>query len=232
MVPTAGADVANGHARPYCKKPRELAGFIKGIALPLRGAAWAYDFRNGAFRLGKRARRFARRREVGDLNSVDATGAWRESQERRGDKRCDDATGPHALCETHVLPCTTKAPDSEKQLLKGLSTSPLPQSNHQAMARPLCGPAKNPHLFLPQVGPDTDTWNSFLLEEAFRAGGLPIPEMSIVRFSLHLRTQLLTTGRCITAFPNSVLRLNDKRFFLKALPVERPARRGQSRSSP
>jgi DNA-binding transcriptional LysR family regulator len=68
------------------------------------------------------------------------------------------------------------------------------------------------------------TWNSFLLEEAFRASGLSMPKMSIVAFSLHLRIHLLTTGRYITAFPNSVLRLNEKRFSLKALPVEMPAR--------
>jgi hypothetical protein len=48
--------------------------------------------------------------------------------------------------------------------------------------------------------------------------------MSIVTFSLHLRTHLLTTGRYITAFANSVLRLNEKRFFLRALPVEMPTR--------
>ena len=68
------------------------------------------------------------------------------------------------------------------------------------------------------------TWNSFLLEEAFRASGLPMPRISIVAFSLHLRIHLLTTGRYVTAFPNSVLGLNEKRFSLKALPVEMPAR--------
>jgi DNA-binding transcriptional LysR family regulator len=48
--------------------------------------------------------------------------------------------------------------------------------------------------------------------------------MGIVTFSLHLRIHLLTTDRYITAFPNSVLRLNEKRFSLKALPVEMPTR--------
>ena len=50
-----------------------------------------------------------------------------------------------------------------------------------------------------------------------------MPKMSVVTFSLHLRIHLLTTGRYITAFPSSVLRLNEKRFSLKALPVEMPA---------
>jgi hypothetical protein len=99
MVAAASADVGYGHAWPYCKKLRKLAGFIKSIALPLRGATWAYDLRNGALRLGKRARRFARRREIGDLKCVDAVGAWRKRQKRRADKRCDDAPAPHAPCE-------------------------------------------------------------------------------------------------------------------------------------
>jgi DNA-binding transcriptional LysR family regulator len=76
----------------------------------------------------------------------------------------------------------------------------------------------------PWVLTPSNTWNSFLLEEAFRAGGLPMPRISIVAFSLHLRIHLLTTGRYVTAFPNSVLRLNEKRFSLKALRVEMPAR--------
>jgi DNA-binding transcriptional LysR family regulator len=76
----------------------------------------------------------------------------------------------------------------------------------------------------PWVLTPAETWNSFLLEEAFRAAGLPMPRMSIVAFSLHLRIHLLTTGRYVTAFPNSVLGLNEKRFSLKALPVEIPAR--------
>jgi len=76
----------------------------------------------------------------------------------------------------------------------------------------------------PWVLTPENTWNSFLLDEAFRAAGLPMPRISIVAFSLHLRIHLLTTGRHVTAFPNSVLRLNEKRFSLKALPVEMPAR--------
>src|SRR5262245_32424226 len=117
MVAAASADVAYGHARPYCKEPRKLGGLIKGIALPFRGATWAYDLRNGAFRLGKRARRFARRREVGDLNCVDSVGAWHESQERRGYSRCDDATPPHALCDP--IRCRARQnPESEKRLMK------------------------------------------------------------------------------------------------------------------
>src|SRR5262245_22330737 len=63
MVAAASADVADGHAWPYCKKPRHLAGFIKGIALSLCRPCRAYDLGNGAIRLGKRAR--VRRGEIG-----------------------------------------------------------------------------------------------------------------------------------------------------------------------
>jgi len=59
----------------------------------------------------------------------------------------------------------------------------------------------------PWVLTPPDTWNSFLLQEAFQAHGLPMPKLSVVTFSLHLRIHLLTTGRYITAFRSSVLRL-------------------------
>src|SRR5262245_54297769 len=60
MVAAASTDVADAHAWLYCKEPRHLAGFIKGIALSLRGACWAHDLGNGAICRGKCARRFAR----------------------------------------------------------------------------------------------------------------------------------------------------------------------------
>src|SRR5262245_1007778 len=101
MVAAARADVADGHPRPYGKQPRELAGLVKGITLPLRGAAWAYDLRNGAFRLGKRARRFTSWPEVGDLKCVAAAGARRENREHR--KRNDDVPDPH-VSQTPQVP--------------------------------------------------------------------------------------------------------------------------------
>jgi DNA-binding transcriptional LysR family regulator len=38
--------------------------------------------------------------------------------------------------------------------------------------------------------------------------------------SVHLRTNLLTGGKFITAFPNSVVDLYARRFGLKVLPVD------------
>jgi DNA-binding transcriptional LysR family regulator len=108
--------------------------------------------------------------------------------------------------------------------LKGLSTSPLPKATTKQWLDPLCGPSKNPAY--PPTGRPRRHQTPGIVFSSKRhcAGGLPIPKMSIVTFSLHLRTHLLTTGRYITAFANSVLRLNEKRFSLRALPVEMPTR--------
>jgi DNA-binding transcriptional LysR family regulator len=69
-----------------------------------------------------------------------------------------------------------------------------------------------------------ETWNYRVLAEAFRARGLDMPRLSVKTLSVHLRTNLLATGRFITAFPRSVLHLNADRFSLKALPLELPVR--------
>jgi DNA-binding transcriptional LysR family regulator len=68
------------------------------------------------------------------------------------------------------------------------------------------------------------TINTVLVDEAFRAIGMEPPRINLVTFSIHLRTHLLTTGRFITALPQSTLRLNAQRFGLKELPIDLPAR--------
>jgi len=60
--------------------------------------------------------------------------------------------------------------------------------------------------------------------EAFRAQGLDVPKISLMTFSVHLRNDLLATGRFITAFPRSVVSVNGDRFSLKVLPVDLPVR--------
>ena len=67
-------------------------------------------------------------------------------------------------------------------------------------------------------------WNTTIVAEAFRARGLKMPSISVVTYSVHLRTNLLAAGRFITAFPCSVLRLYADRFSLKVLPVDLPVR--------
>ena len=69
------------------------------------------------------------------------------------------------------------------------------------------------------------TWNYDRVAEAFRARGLDMPRVSVRTLSVYLRTNLLTTGDFITAFPRSVLDLHAQRFALSALPIGLPIRR-------
>jgi len=67
-----------------------------------------------------------------------------------------------------------------------------------------------------------ESWNYRIVEEAFRKRGLPMPKVSMVTFSVHLRAALLASGPFITVFPKSVLSLNAGMFSLKALPIDLP----------
>jgi DNA-binding transcriptional LysR family regulator len=70
----------------------------------------------------------------------------------------------------------------------------------------------------------SDNWNYVMVAEAFRARGLEMPTIALKTLSIHLRTNLLVSGRFITALPRSVLRLYAHPLSLKILPVELPAR--------
>jgi DNA-binding transcriptional LysR family regulator len=59
-----------------------------------------------------------------------------------------------------------------------------------------------------------------LLNEAFRMRGLDVPRESVTTVSVHVRNHLLATGRFIGLMASSVLRLNAKRWGLKALPID------------
>jgi DNA-binding transcriptional LysR family regulator len=69
-----------------------------------------------------------------------------------------------------------------------------------------------------------DIWNYEVVAEACRGRGLDMPKISMKTLSVHLRTNLLSTGEFITAMPRSVLRLYGERLLLKALPVDLPIR--------
>ena len=69
-----------------------------------------------------------------------------------------------------------------------------------------------------------DTWNYQVVARAFRNRGLPPPRVSMKTISVHLRANLVATGDFITTFPRSVLMLYERRFDLKALPVDLPMR--------
>lgn len=67
-------------------------------------------------------------------------------------------------------------------------------------------------------------WNLRLVEEAFKAEGLPPPRLHMKTLSVHLRSQLAATKNCVTTLPYSVLLLHGDDLRLKALPVELPSR--------
>jgi DNA-binding transcriptional LysR family regulator len=70
----------------------------------------------------------------------------------------------------------------------------------------------------------SDNWNHVMVADAFRAGGLDVPKTVLKTLSIHLRTNLLESGRFVTALPQSVVRLYGKRLSLKVLPIEMPIR--------
>ncbi len=51
-----------------------------------------------------------------------------------------------------------------------------------------------------------------------------MPKICLMTLSVHLRTNLLASGGFITVFPRSVMNFYAKRFSLKQLPVDLPAR--------
>jgi len=65
-----------------------------------------------------------------------------------------------------------------------------------------------------------DSWNTRMVTAAFETRGLPPPKISLVTFSVHLRINLLASGRYLTAFPRSVLRINRDRFPVRILPID------------
>jgi DNA-binding transcriptional LysR family regulator len=64
-----------------------------------------------------------------------------------------------------------------------------------------------------------------IMLEAFRAVRLDYPRAAVVTDSPHMRVSLLATGRFITVFPASALRLLARGASLKVLPVDLPMAR-------
>jgi len=69
-----------------------------------------------------------------------------------------------------------------------------------------------------------DNWNYLMLAEAFRTRGLDMPKTRLNTLSIHLRTNLLASGRFLTALPLSVVGLYARPFSLKVLPLNLPIR--------
>jgi DNA-binding transcriptional LysR family regulator len=70
------------------------------------------------------------------------------------------------------------------------------------------------------VPPNTDS--SAMVEEAFAARGLKMPQPCIVSYSVHLRNSLLPTGRYLAYLPESFMQFGAMRSSFKVLPVDFP----------
>jgi len=72
------------------------------------------------------------------------------------------------------------------------------------------------------VLPPPDSPPGLIAREAFRAGGLDYPRVTVVATTPEVRTSLLQTGRFLTIFSRSALRFPTRRSELKVLPVALP----------
>jgi len=75
----------------------------------------------------------------------------------------------------------------------------------------------------PWILPPANSLNSTVVMEAFRLAGLGAPKVSLVTYSVQLRANLVTSSRCVTVFPRSLMRLFSDRMALKTLPIKLPA---------
>jgi DNA-binding transcriptional LysR family regulator len=58
-----------------------------------------------------------------------------------------------------------------------------------------------------------------LVDDAFRAKGLKTPTPSVTTVSIHVRSQLLATGRFVGIMPGSGFEQSAEHWQLRALPV-------------
>jgi DNA-binding transcriptional LysR family regulator len=72
------------------------------------------------------------------------------------------------------------------------------------------------------ISPPPDTPGGAAVVEAFRAAGLPVPQIAVTTFSVHLRNILGARGRFVAMLPVSVLRFNPGVYSLKELPLDLP----------
>jgi DNA-binding transcriptional LysR family regulator len=68
------------------------------------------------------------------------------------------------------------------------------------------------------------SWPNRVVSEAFAAQGLGMPRIALRTYSVHIRANLVASGRFIATFPKSVAHFYADRFSLKVLPVALPAR--------
>ena len=66
------------------------------------------------------------------------------------------------------------------------------------------------------------SWPHRILSEAVAARGLGMPKTVLRTYSVHIRANLVASGRFIATFPKSVAQYYTERFALKVLPVDLP----------
>jgi DNA-binding transcriptional LysR family regulator len=70
----------------------------------------------------------------------------------------------------------------------------------------------------PWIMPPLDALDAYFSTEGFTSAG--IPNVVITTLSHHVRMNLVSSGRFITAFPRSMLQVAGKRHALRKLPIE------------
>jgi len=78
----------------------------------------------------------------------------------------------------------------------------------------------------PWTLPTPDSFARSLLEDTFRASGLPPPRVNVVSYSIPLHNALLAKGHFLCVLPRSLLQFSAKLISFKILPVELPVRPG------
>lgn len=69
-----------------------------------------------------------------------------------------------------------------------------------------------------------DSWNTLVLAQAFRMAGVDPPRTAVETFSVHLRYQLVATGRFLSGMPASVLLQHTRQPAIKVLDLDLPLR--------
>jgi DNA-binding transcriptional LysR family regulator len=72
------------------------------------------------------------------------------------------------------------------------------------------------------ISPSTDSPGGVAVIEAFRTAGLPMPQVTVSTFSVHLRNILSMRGHFIAVLPASIMRFNPGLYSLKELPLDLP----------
>jgi DNA-binding transcriptional LysR family regulator len=77
----------------------------------------------------------------------------------------------------------------------------------------------------PWILPPPDISIGQFVAEAFQSRGLPIPRSSVVTASVHMRHNMMVTGRFLAMLPSAMLKFPTYRGSLRALPVDLPETR-------